>query len=53
VNPILPEMLYMVAAAGGEDIRCAEYATFGSQALSDHALTALEGRLAARSPTTD
>jgi L-fuculose-phosphate aldolase len=42
----IPAVHYMVAAAGGEDIRCAEYATFGSQALSDHALKALEGRLA-------
>ncbi|PIO97221.1 class II aldolase/adducin family protein [Pleomorphomonas carboxyditropha] len=42
----IPAVHYMVAAAGGENIRCADYATFGSQALSDHALTALEGRLA-------
>lgn len=37
---------YMVAISGGHDIRCAPYATFGSQELSDHALTALEGRSA-------
>ena len=37
---------YMVAVAGGHDIRCAPYATFGSQAPSDHALSALEGRSA-------
>jgi L-fuculose-phosphate aldolase len=36
----------MVAVAGGRDIRCAPYATFGSQELSDHALAALEGRRA-------
>ena len=30
----------------GSTIRCAKYATFGTQALSDHALVALEGRLA-------
>jgi L-fuculose-phosphate aldolase len=36
----------MVAVAGGRDIRCAPYATFGTQALSDHVLTALEGRRA-------
>ena len=35
---------YMVALFGGDDIRCADYATFGTQALSDNALTALEGR---------
>ena len=37
---------YMVAVAGGRDIRCAPYATFGSQALSDAVLAALEGRKA-------
>jgi L-fuculose-phosphate aldolase len=42
----LPAFHYMVAAAGGADIRCAPYATFGTQALSDHALAALEGRKA-------
>jgi ribulose-5-phosphate 4-epimerase/fuculose-1-phosphate aldolase len=42
----LPAFHYMVAAAGGADIRCAPYATFGTQALSDHALAALEGRRA-------
>jgi L-fuculose-phosphate aldolase len=42
----LPAFHYMVAAAGGRDIRCARYATFGSQALSDHVLEALEGRRA-------
>jgi L-fuculose-phosphate aldolase len=42
----LPAFHYMVAVAGGRDIRCADYATFGSQALSDHVLEALEGRRA-------
>jgi L-fuculose-phosphate aldolase len=42
----IPAFHYMVAVAGGSDIRCAAYATFGSQALSDHVLTALEGRKA-------
>ena len=36
----------MVAAAGGDSIRCAPYATFGTEALSAHALKALEGRRA-------
>jgi L-fuculose-phosphate aldolase len=40
----IPAFHYMVAAAGGKDIRCADYATFGTQALSDRALAALEGR---------
>jgi L-fuculose-phosphate aldolase len=42
----VPSFHYMVAAAGGKDIRCAPYALFGTQALSDHALRALEGRRA-------
>jgi L-fuculose-phosphate aldolase len=42
----LPAFHYMVAVAGGADIRCAPYATFGTQALSDHAVAALEGRRA-------
>ena len=36
----------MIAAAGGNDIRCAPYATFGTQELSDAALSALDGRKA-------
>lgn len=36
----------MVAAFGGDSVRCAPYALFGSQALSDYAVTALNGRLA-------
>jgi len=42
----IPPFHYMVAVAGGKDIRCADYATFGSQALSDAVLVALDGRLA-------
>lgn len=42
----LPPFHYMIAVAGGYDIRCAPYATFGSQALSDAALTALKQRYA-------
>ncbi|HWS75229.1 MAG TPA: class II aldolase/adducin family protein [Quisquiliibacterium sp.] len=42
----IPAFHYMVAVAGGDDIRCAPYATFGSQSLSDHALAALSGRRA-------
>jgi L-fuculose-phosphate aldolase len=36
----------MIAIAGGDTIRCAPYALFGSQELSDHALTALTDRRA-------
>ncbi len=42
----IPAFHYMVGVAGGTTIRCAEYATFGTQELSDHALKALDGRLA-------
>ncbi|MEA5098246.1 MAG: class II aldolase/adducin family protein [Burkholderiaceae bacterium] len=42
----IPPFHYMIAAAGGDTIRCAPYALFGSQALSDAALTALEQRKA-------
>ena len=42
----IPAFHYMVAVAGGHDIRCAEYATFGTQALADNALAALQDRKA-------
>lgn len=42
----IPPLHYMIALAGGTDIRCSGYATFGTQALSDAALAALEGRRA-------
>ena len=42
----VPAFHYMVAVAGGNDIRCAQYATFGTQALSDGMLSALEDRSA-------
>lgn len=42
----IPPIHYLIAAAGGEDIRCAPYATFGTQALADLAVTALMGRRA-------
>lgn len=42
----IPPFHYMVAMAGGTDIRCAPYATFGTQALSDAVIAALEGRRA-------
>lgn len=40
----LPAFHYMVAAAGGDSVRCADYATFGTAQLSANALAALEGR---------
>jgi L-fuculose-phosphate aldolase len=42
----VPPFHYMIARFGGADVRCAPYATFGSQELSDHMLLALEGRSA-------
>jgi L-fuculose-phosphate aldolase len=42
----IPAFHYMVAVAGGTDIRCAPYHPFGTQALSDAALAALEDRRA-------
>lgn len=42
----IPAFHYMVAMAGGDTIRCAPYAPFGSQELSDAAVAALEDRTA-------
>ena len=42
----IPPFHYMIARFGGDTIRCAEYATFGSQTLSDNALTAMRDRCA-------
>lgn len=42
----LPAFHYMIATAGGHNVRCAPYALFGSQALSDNALLALQDRKA-------
>jgi len=42
----IPAFHYMVAAAGGDSIRCAPYALFGSEELAGHALAALEDRRA-------
>jgi L-fuculose-phosphate aldolase len=42
----IPAFHYMVAVAGGRDIRCAPYYAFGTQELSDAALAALKDRKA-------
>jgi len=42
----IPPFHYMVAKAGGDTIRCARYATFGTETLSKNALAALSGRRA-------
>ena len=43
-NKDIPAFHYMIALAGGNNIKCAKYATFGSQELSDNILEALENR---------
>lgn len=42
----IPAFHYMIALCGGADIRCADYATFGTPDLAANAVTALEGRKA-------
>ncbi len=42
----IPPFHYMIALAGGEDIKCAEYGTFGTKELSDNVIKALENRSA-------
>lgn len=42
----VPAFHYMIAVAGGNSIRCAPYATFGTQKLSNNALKALADRKA-------
>lgn len=42
----IPAFHYMIALAGGDSIRCAPYALFGSQQLSDYAVSALLERKA-------
>ena len=43
----IPPFHYMIALAGGHDVRCAAYATFGTEALAANCVAALEGRRAA------
>jgi L-fuculose-phosphate aldolase len=42
----IPPIHYMIAAAGGPNVRCAPYATYGTPELSAYAVTALESRFA-------
>ena len=42
----IPPIHYMIGCAGGDTIRCAPYATFGTEELSQLALAALENRSA-------
>ena len=45
-NRRIPPFHYMVAMAGGHDIKCAKYATYGTRELSKNILKALKGRKA-------
>jgi L-fuculose-phosphate aldolase len=42
----IPAFHYIVGLMGGNTLRCAPYATFGTQELSNAAIDALEGRMA-------
>lgn len=42
----IPAIHYMIAGAGGPTIRCAPYATFGTEELAEKVLAAMEGRRA-------
>lgn len=42
----IPAFHYMIALCGGADVRCADYATFGTPELAENAVRALEGRKA-------
>lgn len=42
----IPAFHYMIAIAGGDSIRCADYATFGTEELSSHVVKALQDRKA-------
>ena len=42
----IPAYHYMIARFGGDTLRCASYATFGTQQLSDATLAAMTGRCA-------
>jgi len=46
LNKGIPAFHYMVAVAGGKDIRCADYATFGTPELSEFVIRALHERKA-------
>ena len=45
-NKKIPSFHYMVALAGGSDIKCAKYATYGTRELSKNILKALNNRKA-------
>lgn len=46
MNWELPAVHYLVAISGGRNVRCAEYATFGTSELAENAFQAMENRFA-------
>ncbi|BAE73458.1 L-fuculose phosphate aldolase [Sodalis glossinidius str. 'morsitans'] len=46
LNRPIPAIHYMIAAAGGDDVPCAPYATFGSRDLAAHVALAMRNRRA-------
>ncbi len=44
MNINIPPFHYMISIAGGDDIKCAKYATFGTEELSKNVIKALENR---------
>lgn len=42
----LPAIDYMIAVAGGNNVRCAKYATYGTEALAQNAFEAMKDRFA-------
>lgn len=46
LNIDLPAIDYLIAHAGGKNVRCADYATYGTKDLAEKALEAMKGRKA-------
>ena len=44
MNIDIPSFHYMIAVAGGDNVRCARYATFGTEQLSKNVIKALNNR---------
>ena len=44
MNIDIPSFHYMIAVAGGDNVRCARYATFGTEQLSKNVIKALDNR---------
>jgi len=44
MNIDIPPFHYMIAVAGGDNVRCARYATFGTEQLSKNVIKALNNR---------